>query len=927
METTRTVEAELQTGQEWHALAEDAVLEKLGTSRRGLSPDEAQRRLDTYGRNLLPTRDPPTIFQIILHQIASPLIYILIAAGAVAVLLQDYKDAVFIFAVIILNAAIGAFQEWQAEKSAHSLQKLVKTNSRVRRGGESTRVSAEELVPGDIVLLESGERVPADLRLLEARSLAIDESFLTGESIAAEKQVEPLDEQTLVSERSNMAFASSTVTNGRGVGVVIATAMHTEVGKIARTIAEEEGGKAPLVLRMEHFARQIAIIIVAFAVLLGAVLLAQGTVLEEVFFIVVAIAVSAIPEGLPVALTVVLSIATRRMSLRNVIVRRLNTVESLGSCTLIASDKTGTLTVNQQTARQIRLPGGRTFAISGQGYNTDGEVRPENGDEGSLTEHDSETLRQLALTGVLCNSAEIRQSDGEWAHQGDAMDVALLFMSHKLGHSPEDIYASHERLAEIPFNSALRYAATAYRARDDQNGADQQVYLAVKGALEAVLPFCRTMLLDGQPQPLDANQLTDQAEDMAEAGYRVLALAWGETADAPEPDKLEEEHLHDLTLIGLVGFIDPLRAEALKAVTEAQAAGVRVVMITGDHPATALTIARELKIAESEEQVMTGAELAELEGKDIAELAADIKDVRVFARVTPDQKLRIVDAFMTNGEFVAVTGDGVNDAPALRKANIGVAMGSGTDVAKDTASMIVTDDNFASIVGGIEEGRFAYANVRKVTLLLIATGAAELLLLGLSILFQLPLPLLAVQILWLNLVTNGIQDVALAFEAGEGEVMRQRPRDPSEGIFNRAMLQQVVISGLTMGLVCFGFWWIIMASGWDEDSGRNVILGLMVLMQSWHVLNSRSEVRSAFRVPLRNNPILIIGMTIALAVHILATLTPIGQEVLRLEPLAAESWLILAGFASSVLVVMEIYKWFNKRITAALVEAGAVPDR
>jgi P-type Ca2+ transporter type 2C len=905
------------TEQRWHALAGDDILERLETSPHGLAHEEAQRRLDVYGRNLLPTRKPPTMWQIILHQVASPLIYILIGAGVVAIVLQDYRDAAFIFAVILLNTSIGTFQEWRAEKSAQSLQNLVRTDARVRRGGESATVAAEELAPGDIVLLEAGDRVPADLRLLQARSLAVDESFLTGESIAAEKQVSSLAEETVVSERSNIAFASSVVTNGRGVGVVIATGMDTEVGKIARSIAEEEGGKAPLVLRMERFARQIAVIILIVAVLLGSVLLVQGTPLAEVFLIVVAIAVSAIPEGLPVALTVVLSIASQRMSRRNVIVRRLNTVESLGSCTLIASDKTGTLTVNQQTARQILLPNGHSFAVGGLGYNPDGTVRAEGADDGSDFSPDREVMRELAVVGVLCNTAEIKQCDDGWQHQGDAMDVALLFMSYKLGHDPQEISASHELLAEIPFSSEQRYAAAAYKTRGGVNGTGRHVQVGVKGALEAVLPFCETMQVNGSSVPLDPAGINEAAEQMAVSGYRVLALARGDMPELSAPDRLEEDDLEGLTLVGLVGFIDPLREEVRDAVAEALTAGVHVIMITGDHPATALSIARELDIADSEDQVMTGSQLAALGDKDAAALAAEIREVRVFARVAPEQKLLIVDALMALGEFVAVTGDGVNDAPALRKANIGVAMGSGTDVAKDTASLIITDDNFASIVAGIEEGRFAYANVRKVTLLLIATGAAELLLLGLAILFQLPLPLVAVQILWLNLVTNGIQDVALAFEAGEGEVMLQRPRDPSEGIFDRAMIQQVAIAGATMGLICFGFWWYLLDSGLAEDAARNLVLALLILMQSWHALNSRSEIRSAFRVPLRNNPILVGGIFAALGVHILATLTPLGQEVLRLEPLAVETWLQLAGAAAVVLVVMEVYKLINHRITAA----------
>lgn len=896
----------------WHALPEEAVLDHLNTTIQGLSTEEAHHRLENYGYNVLPASKPPTLIQIILHQIASPLIYILIAAGTVAVLLQDYKDAAFIFGVIVLNAGIGAAQEWRAEKSAHSLQKLVRTQARLRRDGHFAIVPAEELVPGDIVQLETGDRVPADLRLLEVHSLAIDESFLTGESIAAQKRCDLLPEATIVSERANLAFASAIVTHGRALGVVIATGSATEVGRIAHAITSEVAGKAPLVLRMEKFARQIGIIILLIAVVLGLILLAQGVEIGDVFLIVVAMAVSAIPEGLPVALTVVLSIATQRMSRRNVIVRHLNTVESLGSCTLIASDKTGTLTVNQQTVRQIVTPDGARYTVTGEGYQPNGEIKAASHADQPLTMEELEHLRQIAIVGVMCNAAEIREEAGTWEHQGDAMDVALLFFSHKLGFPPQQVLNNHERLAEIPFSSDKRFAAVAFETVAPDFPSAYGTWIAVKGALESVIPFCDTMQIRGNRVPLDAGRITELADQMANAGYRVLALAHGPRPPAPQAEVLAEAELHGLTLLGLAGFIDPLRPEVRPAVREAQDAGVRVVMITGDHPATAFHIARELEIAQSPDQVMTGAALAGLSDSTPAELAEALREVRVFARVSPDQKLQIVDALMALGEFVAVTGDGVNDAPALRRANIGVAMGSGADVAKDTASLIITDDNFASIVAGIEEGRFAYANVRKVILLLIATGAAELLLLGLSILFLLPLPLLAVQILWLNLVTNGIQDVALAFEAGEGEVMRDRPRAPTEGVFNRLMLQQVVIAGLTMGLVCFAFWWMLMASGWNEDSARNVLLTLLILMQSWHVFNSRSEVRSAFRVPLRNNPILIIGALVALGIHVMATLLPVGQDLLRLEPLPLTSWLILAAVSSIVLIVMEVFKWLNR---------------
>ncbi len=887
----------------WHAVDSDVVYKKLQTLPDGLSQEQVNERLREFGRNVLPAKEPPTLLQVFLHQFTSPLIYILLIAGVIALLMQDYKDAVFIFAVILLNAAIGTFQEWRAEQSAHALQTLLKVKAVVRRRGRQTSIDGEEVVPGDIVLIESGDKVPADLRLIQANNLNIDESFLTGESLASQKMVRPIEADTPVSDRKNMAYAGSTVLTGRGVGVVVATGPFTEVGKIARSIKEEEGAKPPLVIRMERFARQVSVIILGFSGILGMISFARGEPINEVFILVVAMAVSAIPEGLPVAMTVALSLATARMAKRNVIVRKLTAVESLGSCTLIASDKTGTLTVNQQTVKKIIFPGGTRVSISGQGYNADGQASREDGAD--MDDQLRQRLEELALAGVLANEASLSRDNGSWKHSGDAMDVALLAFGAKMGFDTEEVRSQYPIQSEIPFESENRYAAVAYKS-------GQQICMIAKGAVETILGFCETARTAEGDISLDRKAMMDMSLEMAEQGYRVLAIASGPPPNSGE-QVLEESHLKGMTLLGLLGFIDPLRPEVKEAVETAQKAGVKVVMITGDHPATALAIARELGIAERQEEVITGKELGEIGSHEIPEYFESIKHKLVFARVTPEQKLHIVDALIRMGEFVAVTGDGVNDAPALQKANIGVAMGSGTDIAKDTASMIVTDDNFASIMAGIEEGRFAYANVRKVTLLLISTGAAELVLLALAILMNMPVPLVAVQILWLNLVTNGIQDVALAFEAGEPGVMKHPPRDPNEGIFNRKMIEQVLISGLTMAAVCLAVWIFMLNQGWEEDAARGMLLTLLVLMQFFHVLNCRSEEASAFRVPLSRNRVLAIGMVVALGLHILATEVGFLQELLRLQPVSLQNWGLMAVLASSVMITVEIYKTIQRR--------------
>jgi P-type Ca2+ transporter type 2C len=895
----------------WHALSPDEALTQQETSvADGLAQDEVRRRQERYGPNTLPSKQAPSLLKIILHQIANPLIYVLLAAAAVSLLIGDIKDAVFILLVITLNATIGTIQEHKAEASASALQRLLSIQVRVRRGGRDRTVDAEVLVPGDIVLLESGNKVPADLRLLEARSLEMDESFLTGESQAAAKTVDALDESTGVSDRRNIAFAGATVASGRGTGLVVATGAGTEVGKIASSVAEGESSKPPLLIRMERFARQISYIVLGATAVLAAIALSQGTPWLDVFFLAVALAVSAIPEGLPVALTVALSVATSRMAKRNVIVRKLTAVESLGSCQIIASDKTGTLTVNQQTVKLIRLPGGEAFTVTGEGYRGVGEVRvADTEDVPAGKVHDR--LARLTRAAVLCNEAELDDdgnAEGEWKHSGDAMDVALLALSYKLDLPPADVRGEVELLGAIPFESERRYAARAYQAKDGG-----EVTVAIKGAAETVLPLCRDMAGPDGVLELDQKSLEATALELAGEGYRVLVVAEGELADAGAGEKLDEDSLPPLTLLGLVGFIDPLRPEVKDAVDACHAAGVDVIMITGDHPATALAIAANLDIATDQDDVMTGDELAAIGDPGSPQYLEAVTSHHVFARVSPLQKLDIVGTLVEAGHFVAVTGDGVNDAPALRRANIGVAMGSGTDVAKDTAEMIITDDNFASIVAGVEEGRFAYDNVRKVTYLLIATGAAEVLLFMLALINQLPLPLFAVQILWLNLVTNGIQDVALAFEGGEPGAMQRPPRRQSEGIFNGLMIQQTVVSGLVMGLLAFGLWAWLMGQGWQEEPARNLVLLLMVLLQNVHVFNCRSEYVSAFKVPLRRNTILVFGVLAAQGVHILSMRIPFMQDLLQVEPISLQQWGMLLLLALPILLVMEVFKAVRMR--------------
>jgi magnesium-transporting ATPase (P-type) len=891
--------------QKWHAMTEDAVCRELSTSRNGLTDEDAQQRLTQYGINALPVKKPPTLWGILLHQILNPLIFILIAAAAASVAIGETTDAVFILLVIVINSGLGAYQEYNAEKSAAGLQKLLKISARVRRSGVQTEISAENLVPGDIVFLESGSKVPADLRLLDVNGLTADESFLTGESLAANKKAGVLMESIGVADRANMAFAGAAITSGRAMGVVAATGMATQVGKIAENITLSESAKPPLVLRMERFTRQISVLVLGLSAVLAGILWKQGLAPAEIFFFVVALSVSAIPEGLPVALTVALSIASTRMSRRNVIVRKLTAVESLGSCTVIASDKTGTLTVNQQTAKIIEFPGGDRFMASGEGYNGDGDVRPV--DSTSLSEDQRQQMAQIAGLGILANEADLKRENGDWKYHGDAMDVAFLALGYKMGLEPGSVRRDVSLAGVIPYESERKYSTAFYHK-------DGKVHFAAKGAVEVILRFCDEAVDKGDSTPLDTDAVEARALLLAAEGYRVLAVAGGEFDHYVKREVYTEEDLPRLVFYGLVAFIDPLRPEARDAVEKCRRAGITVLMITGDHPATASTIARELSIAEPDEEVVTGSRLTEIGPADSPAFLKLVASSHVFARVTPIQKLQIVEALIRRGEFLAVTGDGVNDAPALRRAHIGVAMGSGTDVAKEISSMIVTDDNFSSIVAGVEEGRFAYDNVRKVIYLLISTGAAEVMLFVAVILAGMPLPLLAVQLLWLNLVTNGIQDVALAFEGGEPGAIQRKPRHPDEKIFNPLMIRQTLVSGCTMGLIAFAFWFYLTnIQQMDEIHARNIVLLLMVFMQNVHVFNCRSETLSTFRVPLYRNYILILGVMLAQGIHIAAMHIPFMQTVLRIEPITVWEWTGVLILAVPLLIVMEIFKLIRTR--------------
>lgn len=879
---------------EWHRKTVDEAYADLETSPKGLSSTEVSERVSRYGRNSLPSKKRITLFKIVLDQFLSPLIYVLLAAAVLSVALKEYSDAGFIFFVLILNAVIGAYQEYKAEAKASALENMIKIKVRVKRNDKTQVVDSEELVPGDIVILESGNKVPADIRIIRENNLTAEEAILTGESMAIDKQSEVLEaKEPPVSERYNMLFAGTNITAGRGTGIVVSTGLDTEIGKIASSLKELVTGKPPLVKRMEIFTRRISYIVLGASLLLGMLGYFSGIPLREIFFFVVAVAVSAIPEGLPIAMTVALSIGASRMARRNVIIRKLTAVEGLGSCTFIATDKTGTLTVDQQTARAVVISGPTAYEVTGEGYNGNGVIiSPE---EKELTWGESDAFDNLLQAVTVCNEGELIKEDASWSYAGDPIDVALLSLSYKADTTPEKIRAKIKKISEVPFESERQYAAVYY-----QTEGSNELMIAVKGAIERIREHIN---------PQEHKELIEESVRHAENGYRIIAVGGGKVKEV-----LPVGELPSMDLLGFISLIDPLRREAKPAVEGCHEAGVEVAMVTGDHPATSLAIAKEVGIATSKNQLITGPELKEITANEGEKFHEVLHSKRVFSRVSPQQKQLIVQALRDSGHFIAVTGDGVNDAPALKTANIGVAMGYGTDVAKDTSSIIISDNNFASIKAGIEEGRYTYANLRKIIYLLISTGAAELLTIGLALAFMLPLPFLPVQLLWLNLVTNGIQDVALAFETGEKKVMRMPPRKPEESIFDLLMIRQTLISATVISLLAFGLWFHLLNNlNWDETVARNAVLMLMVLLQNFHALNARSETRSVFLIPLSNNYILILGIIAAQGIHILALHIPFMQNLLSLNPIGSKEWILLFFTATIILLAMEIFKIYVRK--------------
>jgi len=837
-------------------------LKDLDSTLDGLTTSEALQRNKHYGENSLPIAKKNTILDIFIEQFKSPIIYVLLIAAIISFAIKEFTDAGFIMAVLFINAFIGTYQEYIAGQKADALKKIIKTYVMVLRDGKKIELLSVNVTVGDIVFFESGVKVPADIRLIETNDLQVDESLLTGESIDVTKDASYIcdDVDIPMGDRKNMLYAGSMITNGRAIGVVTTIGDQTEVGKIATLLASSVTSKPPLLLRMEKFSINIAKIIGAIVVVIIMVGIYQETELKEIFFLTVAIAVSTIPEGLPVAITVALSVASAAMSKRNVIVRKLSAIEGLGSCTLIASDKTGTMTQNQLSVEQFVTPNKIDRATE-----------------------DNEYILKCAL---LCNEVTFYIEDEKYNFLGDQVDVALARYTLNQDKSLLELQKEITIINNIPYEPVNKFSAASYKL-------DGKKIHFIKGSPEVILGKC---IVDEN----ELNSIIGQVDLWAGKGFRNIALGY---KVSEEDDIAKDGYIY----LGFAAIIDPLRDGVKEAVDTASQAGIEVVMITGDHPNTAFFIAKELGIAISKDEVIDGEEISHwLENGAPKE---QIAHKRVFARVSPEQKQIIVKTFQDLGHFVAVTGDGVNDAPALKYANIGISMGkSGTDVARESSDLILTDDSFGSIVNGIEEGRVAYDNIRKVVHLLISTGFAEIVLILLSMLFFVPIPLLPVQLLWLNLVTNGIQDVALGLEKAEPDILKRKARDPKEPIFNKSMISRVIVGGLYMGISAFILFYTLLQYGYSEDMARNITLLLMVLFENVHVFNSRSENNSIFKIEHRKNKFLWISVIAAQGIHIISMYNPFMQSVLNVQPVDLKIWGILLIIAIILMVVMEIEK-------------------
>ncbi len=884
----------------WHQLAPDEVTSRLETDLSyGLRLLEVERRQKRFGHNVLSQARGETKLQVFVRQFQQPLVYILLVATALTIVLREWVDAAVIFAVVLVNSLIGFFQEAKALQAIQALSKVMGNEATVIRGGETMRIEATQLVPGDIVKLQSGDRVPADVRLLQTRDLQIDESALTGESVPVEKSSDQLDEKIPLAERTNTAFSSTLVTYGVGTGVVTATGDHTEIGQINQLIASADVLETPLVRRINELSHTLLKVILVLAGLVALAILLRGEPPVEVLLSAVALAVGAIPEGLPAVVTATLALGVSRLASRRAIVRKLPAVETLGSTTVICSDKTGTLTQNQMTVRQVSTIG-QQFEITGSGYDTQGQITPED-------HADDSPLAQLLRSGLLCNDTQLAKAeDDAWRVEGDPTEAALLVSAAKGGQSRETLQHQWPRKDTIPFESQYQYMASLHECPSGGN------VIYVKGSVERLLQRC-DQLADGQP--IDVTSVEAQVAEMTSQGMRVLAFAKKHVPR--EQSTIEHDDLNTgLQLLGLQGMIDPPRPEAIAAVAACQNAGIQVKMITGDHIGTATAIAGQLGLhgqTDEDGQLIgkTGMQLEETPDRELIEL---VEEVAVFARVSPAQKLRLVEALQSRGNVAAMTGDGVNDAPALRQANIGVAMGmTGTEVTKEAADMILTDDNFATIEAAVEEGRGIYDNLMKFIAWTLPTNLGEAGIILVAAFLGLQLPITPLQILWINMSTAVLLGAMLAFEPKEPQLMSRPPRGVDEPILSPILMWRTLWVGALLVIATYAVFAFKKSLGVELESARTAAVNVIVLGQVFYLFSCRSLRLSIFRLGWFSNPLIWIGVAVMIGLQLMLTYVPLLNTIFETQPTSWRPWALAVGSGLLLFLLAELDKWRANR--------------
>jgi magnesium-transporting ATPase (P-type) len=895
--------------------ANDAVKSLVTDCGKGLDPAEAARRLQAYGPNRLPKGKKRGPLMRFLSQFNNVLIYVLLGAGFTKLMLNLWIDASIIFAVVILNALLGFIQEGKAEKALDAIRNMLSAEARTVRGGETRMIPAEQLVPGDIVLLESGDRVPADMRLAEAKNLRTEEAALTGESVPADKNTDVVSDNSTVGDRECIAFSGTMVVSGRAIGVVVATGNETELGRINALLKSVSALETPLLRQIKKFGYVITAVVAA----VGVLVFAYGKWVThmdfvELFQAVVGIAVSVIPEGLPAIITITLAIGVQRMAERNAIIRRLPAVETLGSVSRICSDKTGTLTLMEMMVVSA-VTAEAVYQISGNGYAPEGEVKRDGQPAGK-----EPVLTLMGRASMLCNDAELLHQYGAWKVEGDPTEGALYPFATKLGLDRRTEQTASPRIDAIPFESEHKFMATLHRS------ADGREYLFVKGAPEVILDHCdRHQTASGRPVSLDPAHFSKAADMLAGQGERVLALAWLESPGLKTGSLVPADLPNDLVLLGLIGLLDPPREEAIEAVKECHAGGIRVTMITGDHKITAAAIAKMLGIGDGK----TAISGEEIEKMNEAALREKVRDVDVFARASPEHKLRLVKAIQANNQIVAMTGDGVNDAPALKKADIGVAMGiKGTEVTKEAAGMILADDNFASITAAVKEGRTVYNNIEKAILFMLPTNVAQGLVIIVAILFHFTMPITAPQVLWVNMVTSVALGLVISFEPHELDVMNRPPRAVDRPILTGFGFWRVLFVGVALlAATLWAFFWMT-AQGASDELARTVAVNMITIGQVFYLLNSRYLLDSSLSFTAHlGNRYLPLGIGAVVILQLIFTYAPPLQAVFGNEaiPIWVWPWLLAAGLAFFLVVEAEkliIRSSASLRRAVTAVEAG-----